>query len=203
MKPESIEGLEKRVFRLSTGHGGWDLYLGLLLAAIGASALAEDLGRGDSSIWLAVIMAVTLAILYAVEQLIIRPRIGNVKFGARRKANLRLVSAIIGSALLVGLLVWVIYTASSHIFRWTTILPVLLWVVVSLSGFSLAAYLLGMPQLYLYGLLYAVGFASLELIQIPVTRALPVLVCGLLIIAMGIARFVRFLRKYPRVEQMP
>lgn len=203
MKPESIEGLEKRVFRLSTEHGGWDLYLGLLLATIGASALAEDLGRGDSSIWLAIIMTVALAILCAVKRLIIKPRIGNVKFGTRSKTNLRSVSTIIGFVLLVGLLVWVIYTTSSHVVRWTTFIPVFLWVVVSLGGFSLTAYLLGMPQLYLYGLFYAVGFASLELIQIPVMRALPVLVFGLLIIALGIARFVRFLRKYPRVEMMP
>jgi len=202
MKQESIESLEKQVFRLSTGHGGWDLYLGLLLAAIGASALAEDLGWGDSSIWLAAIMAVALAILYAVERLIIRPRIGNVKFGVQRKANLRTVSVIIGSALLVGLIVWVIYNSSSHVLQCVNILPVFLWIVVSLSGFSLAAYLLGLPQLYLYGLLYAVGFASLELIQIPVIRVLPILVCGLFIIVMGIARFVRFLRRYQRVELM-
>lgn len=202
MKPDSLDGLEKRVFGLSTGHGGWDLYLGLLLAAIGASALVEDLGWGDSSIWLVGIMAVTLVLLYAMQQWIIRPRIGNVRYGPRRTASLRSVSAIIGSALLVGLLAWIIYTASSRALRWTTILPVLLWVVVSLSGFSLAAYLLGVPQLYLYGLLYAVGFGSLEIIQIPVTRALPVLGCGLLITAVGIVRFVRFLRRYSQVEPL-
>ena len=202
MKSNSLEGLEKRVFRLSNGHGGWDLYLGLLLAAIGVSALVEDLGWGDSSIWLVGIMAVTLVLFYAVQQWVIRPRIGNVKYGVRRKASLRSVGLIIGSALLVGLLVWVIYTALALIPHWTTILPVILWVVVSLSGFSLAAHLVGMPQLYLYGLLYAFGFASLELIQSPVTRALPVLGCGLLIITVGTVRFVRFLRKYARVEPL-
>ncbi len=203
MKTDSLKGLEKQVFRLSTGHGGWDLYLGLLLAAIGVSALAEDLGRGDSSIWLVGIMAVTLVLFYAVQRWIIRPRIGNVRYGMRHTASLRSVGTIIGSALLAGLLVWVIYTATSRIPSWTTILPVLLWVVVSLSGFSLVAHLIGIPQLYLYGLLYAFGFASLELIQSPVTRALPVLGCGLLIIAIGIIRFVCFLRKYSRAESLP
>ncbi len=203
MKPDSLKGLERRVFRLSTGHGGWDLYLGFLLAAIGASALVEDLGWGDSSIWLVGIMAVTLVLFYAVQQWIIRPRIGNVRYGVRHTASLRSVGTIIGSALLVGVLVWAIYTTSSRIPRWTTILPVLLWVVISLSGFSLAAHLIGIPQLYLYGLLYAFGFASLELIQSPVTRALPVLGCGLLIITVGIVRFIRFLRRYSRVEPLP
>lgn len=203
MKPDSLKGLEKRVFRLSTAHGGWDLYLGLLLAAIGVSALAEDLGRGDSSIWLVGIMAVTFVLFYVVQRWVIRPRIGNVRYGMRHSASLRSVGIIIGSALLVGLLVWIIYTAAARIPHWTTILPVLLWVVVSLSGFSLVAHLIGMPQLYLYGVLYAFGFSSLELIQSPITRALPVIGCGLLIIAMGIVRFVRFLRKYSRAETLP
>lgn len=202
MKQETIESLEKQVFSLSTGHGGWDLYLGFLLAAIGVSALAEDMGWGDSSIWLAAIMVAVLLILFAVERSIIRPRIGNVKFGGRRKVNLRTVSAIIGSALLVGLIVWLIGNASSNVLRWKAILPVIIWVVVSLGGFSLAAYLLGMPQLYLYGLLYAAGFASLELIRIPITRVLPIIVCGLIIISIGIVRFVRFLRRYPCVEEI-
>ncbi len=175
MKTDPLSEVEQKVFLQSIGHGGWDLYLGLLLAAIGVSALAEDMRLGDSSLWLVGIMAVAIALFYAAQVWIIRPRLGNVRFGARRKASLRSVGIIVGAAVLVGLLVWAIYAGAARIPRWTALFPVFLWVAVSLGGFSLAAYLLGLPQQYLYGLLYAYGFASLEQIQAPVTRALPVL----------------------------
>jgi len=202
MRSHTLDDLEKKAFQLSTDHGGWDFYLGLLLAAMGAAALFEDMGHGDSSLWFAGIMMVAIVLFYLARQLIVRPRLGTVRFGARRKASLKTIGVIIGTALLVGLLVWVVFTAIARIPHWTTLLPVFLWVAGSLAGFGLAAYLLDIPQFYIYGLLYAFGFASLELIPYPITRALPVLGCGLLITAVGAVRFIRFLRKYPPMEQM-
>lgn len=202
MRPNSLESIEKKVFQLSTDHGGWDLYPGLLLAAIGVSALLEDLNQGDSSWWLAGIMAVAIVLFYFVRQWIVRPRLGMVRFGTRQQANLKTIGAIIGAALLVGVLVWILFTGVTHTPRWTTLLPILIWVTLSLAGFGLAAYLLGIPQLYVYGLLYAAGFASLELIPSPVTRTFPSLGFGLAIMAVGAVRFVRFLRKYPPMEEM-
>ncbi len=126
-----------------------------------------------------------------------------MRFGPRRRASLGVVAAITAVAVLLGLLLWWLMTSALRIPHWFTLLPVFLWVVLCLGGFSLAAYLLGFPRLYLYGALFALVFTTLELINVAALRTLPTIAAGLVILVIGLVLFARFLRQYPQPAQIP
>ena len=196
MNETDLRTTERKVFRFSIDHGVWDIYLGCLLLAMGLSALFEDLGLGSSSAWFLGLMIPALIFFYVSRKYLIEPRLGRVRFGARRKTSLRVMAGLIGLAVLVGLGMWWA-SASLLDVPAPSLLPVILWVVLSLGSFSLAAYLLGFPRLYLYGLFFVAVFTTLELIPTPALRTLPTIAAGAVILLIGSLLFARFLRNYP------
>jgi hypothetical protein len=203
MEKTDLQAVEQKVFRTSIDHGLWDIYLGLLAIAIGVSTLLEDLELGRSTYWFVGMMVIALVFFFVAQKFVVEPRLGKVRFGPQRQASLRVVGAITGLALLVGLAMWWLLTSALHLPNWISLLPVVLWVVMCLAGFSLAAYLLGFWRLYLYGILFALIFTTLELIRVGALRTLPTIAAGLGILASGLVLFARFLRKYPLPPQSP
>ncbi len=194
MQSSNLQSIEQKVFRVSVDHGWWDIYLGLLLICIAVSAALDDLGKGEYDLWL---LAAALILFVVGHRLIIEPRLGRVRYGTRRKANLRIISLIIAVAVLLGVALWLFFSLDLAL-PFGQALPILLFIVLSVGGFGVAAHLLNLPRLYLYGLLYALSFATLELILTDVLRVLPTLCAGLIILSIGLVYFVNFLRYTPR-----
>jgi len=193
MRPDTLHAVEQKVFRISINHGWWDIYLGLLLLAIGASALLDDFGKGEYDLWL---MLPILILFFVGRRYLIEPRLGKVRYGPQRRASLRIIAGLTGLAVLLGLALWLISAAAMRIPA-GSLLPVVLFAVLALGGFGLAAYLLRLPRLYLYGFLYALAFVALELTGIKVIRTLPALAGGLVILTVGLVYLARFLRQTP------
>ena len=184
---------EPNAFRAAVDHGLWDVYLGLLLLAISLSAVLNDLGKGDFSIE----MMLGIVLLYYIgRKYIIDPRLRKVRSSARRKVSLQVVTLLVALALLAGLIIW-FFTTNAMQLPLGAVLPVLVFVILAIIGFGTAAYMLDIKRLYLYGFLFALSFATLELIDIEVIHAVPGIVSGVVIMTIGLILMVQFLRSTP------
>ena len=200
-----LKQIERRAYMSYFQDGLWDIVIGLVAAAWAVGPLLSDLGLSD--IWSGVIFlpfaAVAYAIFWAGKRFVTRPRMGLVRFGPKRKARLTKILAVTTALLTVGLVVGIVASMSSTTSGW--VYPAAFCGVL-LVGFSLGAYFLDFPRLYLYGALLALSFPIGEVLfkyagashhGWPIT-------CGVSAVTMlliGVTLFTRFVRKYPRLVE--
>ena len=203
----NLKEIERKAFTSTFQDGLWDLFLGLQLLAWGLAPLLEEIVP-LSDWWVAVLaaplMLVYLAIL-AVKKYITAPRIGRIKFGPKRKAKMKKIVAISSIILLLGLLLGTLWlrAMASGLPGWAAGIPLppVIWMVLFITGFSLAAYFLDFSRLYLYGVLYAISLPTrIILKQNPALGSISLIayfVSGSVMVLIGAVLFIRFLRDYP------
>jgi len=203
----NLKELERKAFTSIFQDGLWDLFLGLQLLTWGLALLLEEIV--PLSDWWGAVLAAPLMLVYlaifVAKKYITAPRIGHVKFGSKRKAKVQRVVAIASGMLLLGLLVgalwwWGIKTGLPE---WVAGIPLppVIWVVLFITGFSLAAYFLDFNRLYLYGPLYAISLPTrIILKQSPALGSISLIVyfvSGGVMVLIGTVLFIRFLHDYP------
>jgi hypothetical protein len=205
----NLKELEQEAWKSVFQDGLWDIYLGLLLLAMAISALLSDIGVPKA--WHNAIY-VTLLVLpawvqWAGKKFITVPRMGLVKFGPQRKAKLKTAVAIIYISLFLLVIVGIL-VATESIPPGRAIgipIPTVVWTVMCIVGFSLAAYFLDFGRLYAYGLLYAIPFfVRIMLEQNPGLRGISLIayfVSAGILLLMGTIVFVRFLGNNPVVSE--
>jgi len=201
----SLKEIERRAWTSFYQDGLWDIFLGLLLLAMAISALLSDTGMSEAASMLIYFGLVLLAllVLWAGKRLITVPRMGRVKFGPKRKRKLNKVRVILALSVLVGMALFLAaQSVAGNLSKWMTfefIFPAG-WMVNCLVVFSLMAYFLDFSRLYVVGVMYAIP-VPLEIMQRQFTSIdLTFFTFGVpaaVILLMGAAVFVRFLRKYP------
>ncbi|MBN1484609.1 MAG: hypothetical protein JXA37_07795 [Chloroflexia bacterium] len=204
--PETLDlqKAERQAFNLSFQDGLIDLALGLeLLALVLAPRLERAIPLDDW--WIALLSLPILIALFVTNRLITTPRLGRVRFLAAHKARMRVVMNILGGLLLGVLLVgmawfWLGQGPFPERVRQTWSSAVL-WTALSLSIFGLSAYVLGLPRLYLYGVLYAGVYPARVLSRVRPEWGTPALVANLVsaavLLATGSFLLIRFLRSDP------
>lgn len=204
----SLKELERKAWRSTFQDGIWDIYLGLLLVAMGALSFMTNRGMPETMSMLIYIglIIVTLIILWAGKKFITVPRMGRVKFGEKRKARLNWVRLFLVLSVVLGIVAWVatpiLISGGISRITLTTFVPAL-WALNCIILFSMGAYFLDFSRLYLIGILYAIAIPANEvLIEFTnlnlsyLTLGLP----GLIIVAMGLVVLVRFLHEYPTLN---
>lgn len=202
-----LKKLERKVWTSFFEDGIWDIYLGMLLAAMAFGALLTDVGVRESTqmIVYGILLGAAVLFLWAGKHCITLPRIGRVRFGPKGKSRLGKATILMTISALVGLVAFVIAWLSargslSRSLSMDLLLPGI-WVGNMLIVFSLAAYFLHFNRLYLVGALFAIA-VPLDIILRELThRDLTVVAFGvpaMIILTMGIVVLTRFLRKYPR-----
>ena len=202
-----LEQMERKAYVAYFQDGLWDILIGVLAAAWAITPLLSDLGLSD--IWSGVIFLPFFALGYAVfwagKRLVTRPRMGRVRFGPKRKARLTTIGVVASALLTVALVIGIVASMSRTTPGW--IYPAAFSAVL-LVGFSLGAYFLDFPRLYLYGALLAlclpVGDALFRYAGVahhgwPVTFGFSAAVMLLI----GVALFARFVRRCPRPAEGP
>jgi len=202
--PISLKSAERQAFQASFADGLWDVLIGCFVLQLAiAPLLSERLGDfWSSAIFLPFWGLVYLAI-WLVRKQILAPRLGAVSFGKTRRARMRKFSLVMVAAnalmLLLGLL------AVLNFNRLPGFGIASLFSLFLLVGFSIAAWLLDFPRLYIYGLplflaplvgewLYSQhGFAH---------HGYPVVfgVAAGVMILTGLVNFVRVLRHHPPIN---
>jgi MFS family permease len=209
----NLKELEKRAYASSFQDGLWDIFLGVLLFAMFSELFFSSIGAswgyiipepmGNLSVSQVVLSALALLVLFAGKRLVTVPRMRVARFGPRRRARLWKIGAVFVATLILGLaFAWGIAPSELSI---GMPLPLVAWIVVSVSGFGLAAYLLDFIRLYLYAALFAaspVSFVLLKQVGFLTVGLLVVAASSAIMIAAGIILLLCFLRKYPRPLEM-
>ena len=197
----SLREAERKVFQSSFNDGLWDILLGgfVTMFAI-APLLSASLGDFWSSAIFLPIWGVLYLAIWLTRKLVISPRIGTVSFGKVRKNKLRkftwLMLAFNGIVFIFGCLV------ALNLIRIPGWGMTSLFGLMLLAGFSLAAYLLDFPRLYLYGLLLFVAAPIGEWLRTEfgaTHHGYPIVygVASGVMILTGLVAFVLFLKDNP------
>ena len=197
----SLKEAERRAFRSTYNDGLWDIFLGcFFLTFIIALYLSPILGDFWSSVAELPFWALVYLAIWLIRRYVVAPRIGRVTFGPARKARLRKFTLVL-LAINVAAFILALIAAFSFGSVPGQVTGVIFGMIL-LVGFSLAAYFLDFSRLYIYGLLvglspmvgewlWAHGYASHH--GFPITFGTS---AGIMILV-GLAVFVRFLRDNP------
>jgi hypothetical protein len=204
----SLKDAERKAFRTTNNDGLVDIFLGcFFLMFTFAPYLSLTLGDFWSSVVFLPFWALVYLVLALIRKRVVIPRIGFVKFGQARKARLRKFSAVM---LVLNIVVLILGFAAALSFGSVPgQLISIIFGMILLMGFSLAAYFLDFNRLYIYGLLvgfspvvgewlWTHGYATHH--GFPITFGTS---AGIMILV-GLAVFVRLLHNYPvPIEGIP
>ena len=204
----SLKEAERKVFRTTYNDGLWDISLGCFFLTFGiALYLSPILGDFWSSVVLLPIWALIYLVFWLIRKYIVTPRIGTVKFGPVRKTKLAKFTVVL---LAVNIFAFILGLVAAVSFgRVPGQVISIVFGMILLSGFSLAAYFLDFSRLYIYGLLlgfspligewlWTHGYASHH--GFPITFG----ITASIMILVGLTLFIRLLRDNPLpVEGIP
>lgn len=183
--------------------GLWDVLIACFLLQFPISPSLSRAGLGDfwaAAVWLPFWLLAFWGVV-AMKRRYVVPRIGQVEFGRHRMGRLRrggwLMFAVGTMGLALGALSFLDFGGPAwiHVARFG---------LVVLIGASLGAWVLDFPLLYLYGVLMGIAPVIGEWLRrsVGVRDGIPLAfgIVAAFVFAMGIARFVRFLKSHPLLE---
>lgn len=205
----NLREVQQRTIRLLNYEDGlWDLLLGTMFLMLSVYSVTRRL-LGPT--WNLVLFLVVLMLLVggqiAARRLFSGPRLGYAR--SRRTPALKITLAVTVALFLatLGLVVltlvnpgWIPDLRWAGGPDWLRSLSVDIVVMfVTVGIFSLMGYLFGIPRLFVYGWLIGVGNLASTVMNLAygLTFNLPLAVSAGIILAIGVALLVRFVRRYP------
>jgi hypothetical protein len=184
-----LKELERRAWTSFFQDGLWDIYLGLMLLALGLYAQFEF-----DYLVLAAMFVPAILVLILGKRLITAPRLGRVQFGRKRRVSLMQAAAVLLAALALGVVLYLVsfvYSpeAGTAGVDW---MPIVL-AAVPLVVFFFTALLLDFKRLYYIGAVFAVGFYSTTMLH----NGIPFFISAAAVLLPGTIIFAGFLRKHP------
>lgn len=153
MQPSiSLKSAERQAFQTVFADGLWDVFIGCFVLQFAvAPLLSEILGDFWSSVIFLPFWGLVYLAIWLVRKHILAPRLGIVSFGKTRREKMRkfsLVMLVANALMLILGILAVLNFSQIPGFGIASLFSLFL-----LTGFSLAAWLLDFPRLYVYGLL--------------------------------------------------
>ena len=204
----SLKEAERKAFRTTLNDGLVDIFLGcfLLMFVIGLY-LSDSLGDFWSSAVFLPFLALVYLAIWLIRRYVVTPRVGMVKFGQARKAKLAKFTVVM---LVINVVALILGTVAALSFGSVPGQMIsILFGLILLMGFSIAAYFLDFNRLYIYGLLAGLspligewlwthGYATHH--GFPITFGTS---SGIMILV-GLAVFIRLLHNNPvPIEGIP
>jgi hypothetical protein len=148
----SLKEAERKTFRTTYNDGLWDIFLGcFFLMFVIAPYLSASLGDFWSSAVFLPFWALVYLAIWLTRRYVVTPRLGSVKFGPARKTKLAKFTIVM---LVFNILTLILGFAAARNY---TSLPgqatSIIFGMILLICFSLAAYFLDFGRLYIYGLM--------------------------------------------------
>ncbi len=193
----NLRDVERKAWRSFHQDGFLDIFFGLLMLSMAASAYLDTLNLPEvvrTAIYVT-LEAVALGVLLLGRAFVTRPRLGQATFGQARRNKRLIVSLVLGGSVLI----WLLTLAVGRPILSSSLMP-LMWSAVCVIVFSAMAYFLDFERLYLVGFLYAVSLLVTESVRPlwgPQAAQWVFGGIGALITIMGLIILARFLRAHP------
>ena len=196
-----LKKIEKKAWKSCFQDGLWDIFLGLILVGFGIAPLIEEITGITYLISYIILLSLGYIIFYGGKKYITVPRIGNVKFGPKRKYKRIKLVIILVISVLFGLAA-ILLTQTNLI---SYIIDISIWGIIfainALIVFSLMAYYLDFPRLYIYSIFFATSIFIVETSRSHVGSLYDTVIgfgmFGVVILLIGVLHLTRFVRKYP------
>lgn len=194
----SLQGIEHRSWQRVFEDGIWDIAIGLTLLTFGVSILIDFAPSA------AILVAVMIPALRQVKRRLTEPRIGRVRFAPHRKRQLGRIPLLLAGLLVAGLGVFAVLSwgLQNELPSWVQAIRnhfVLVIGAIWSGALSLGGLFLGCRRLHAYA---AILFGSLIAVDLTPGFQLgwALIGVGSAIIIAGLVLALRFVRKYPRIE---
>ena len=200
----SLKDAERKVFRTTFLDGLWDIFIGCFFLQFAfAPLLSSSLGDFWSSAVFLPFWAFLFILIWVIKKSVVVPRLGLVKFGAARRAQLSKFTLIMLGINIVALIIGFFFAMRSDVSMGLFYSATVGFMVLLLS--SIAAQFLECVRFFMYGCLFFLSLMIGEWLFIqykiphhgfPVTFG----ISSFIIILTGIILFLRMLRNYPLPE---
>lgn len=185
-----LKGAERRAWTFYFQDGLWDIFLGLMFVGAGLRTLTDNL-------WFYLLVAAGVLTLILGKRWITLPRLGAITFSPQRKARLAVIRVAALIALIFTAVIFIMVVSGADL----SALPIG-WFFVFLvpAVFLLMAYMMDFKRLYGYTLLIAAFMVITEIYGDPLA-AWAQIIAGLVPLLTGLGLLVRFLRRYPALDE--
>ena len=201
-----LDQIERKIWTRTFQDGLLDIYLGLILVAVGISGitLRTDLPAPWPLVIYFILAACCWLLWAGSKRFITAPRLGHVKPGPKAKARRSKMAAVgfVSVSLTSLILLLSIVAWNSGVSRDDRLFHILAQTGVEVSlllAFGLGAYFMEFDRMYVIGLLYAFGVGGLLLYVMEDMSAgiYMTFAAAAAVTIMGIVIFIRFLHNHP------
>ncbi len=203
MESIQIKSIEKKIWLSTYQDGLWDLYWGVLLLGFGVSPLLEKFGV-IKPLNFVIFPVMAFLILFLGKKFISIPRMGQIKFGGKRKSNHKKLFILGIITFIITLIVF--YIVKRNIFganplnsNYNNYAPAIYAAIFVLS-ISTIAYFMEFKRLYFYAFLFGISIPIAETLYFVVGEPLDGLIAfsftSFPILITGIILFFYFIKKY-------
>jgi hypothetical protein len=185
-----LKQMERKAWTSYFQDGMWDIFMGLLMLAMGVHLLTDN-----GPIHYA-LMAIAVLALILVRRYITVPRLGRARFGPMRKVKNRAVIVVLAISVLAGVGGFIASAAGAGPppESFAALIP-----FFTLLTFGLMAFFMDFPRLYAYGFLFALSISLAIAFKDDTAATVLFLVSGGLGLLVGVTMLARFIRRYPRL----
>ncbi len=202
-----LKEIERKAFRSTYQDGLWDIYLGLVIAAMGIFIYRPEGGYSPANIVLMLaLFSLAYALFWAGKRFITLPRMGQVHFGEMRKRRKTRLALALGVVVLIQVVIlsltvmgWLNPQVATKLNTFLQTRDLMDLAVASIGslivgvGMILMAFFNDFPRGYYIAIMMSLAVFLMIWLNQPVYA----LVIGGLTMLPGLVLLVRFLRKYP------
>jgi hypothetical protein len=202
-----LKEMERKAFRATYQDGLWDLYFGLIVVCMSIFVYRPASGYSPLNIVLALCaFGVAFGLFWAGKKFITLPRMGQVRFGAKREKRKRTMIIALSVVVLIQSLLFVLQLIAwanpglgeriNGLIRDRNVMDLVVASVGALivgPSMILVAYFRDFPRGYFIAAMIALAVFLMIYLNQPVY---PIFI-SMLIALPGLVLFVRFLRNYP------
>ena len=200
-KEINLKEMEKKAWKSCFQDGLWDILLGLIILGFGIAPLIEEITGITYLISYILLLSLGYIIFYFGKKYITVPRIGNVKFGSKRKLKKIKVVLILVISVIFGLAAIVLTQIDIKPYNIDVSIWGIIFAINALIVFSLMAYYLDFPRLYIYSIFFAISIFIIETSSSHVGSTYDNVIgfgmFGVVVVLVGILHLTRFVRRYP------